>query len=130
MKRKHLSARELIFDRDNYICYICNKKFTKIDLQIDHLFPVAKGGTNTLNNLFTICRPCNQKKRDKLDLTLALECLMEDPDDGALYINCEKLNKLPFQYSAAVIDLWIKKKISIPISRPPDHEIVAEIGKP
>jgi hypothetical protein len=34
-------------------------------LQIDHIHPVAKGGTNDLTNLITACGPCNAGKRDK-----------------------------------------------------------------
>ena len=33
-------------------------------LHIDHIEPVAKGGTNELTNLITSCMPCNLGKRD------------------------------------------------------------------
>ncbi len=32
------------------------------DLTCDHIHPESKGGPTTLDNLQTMCRPCNSKK--------------------------------------------------------------------
>lgn len=55
--------RQQVFERDNYRCVFCGRPD---DLQIDHKFPVSKGGTNDIDNLQTLCKYCNQKKRDKV----------------------------------------------------------------
>lgn len=34
-------------------------------LEIDHIIPLAKGGTNHLANLTPACRQCNNAKRDR-----------------------------------------------------------------
>lgn len=49
-----------IFQRDNYTCQYCGR--TKSDgaiLQIDHIIPISKGGTNDESNLITCCQECN-----------------------------------------------------------------------
>ena len=43
-------------------CYICGGAWDSID----HYIPIAKGGTNTLENLRPICRRCNSSKKDRL----------------------------------------------------------------
>lgn len=37
-----------------------------VALEVDHMQPVSKGGTNDEENLWTLCKPCNQGKRDSL----------------------------------------------------------------
>ena len=53
--------RTTIFERDNHRCVFCD---SPDDLQIDHKKPFSKGGTTSIENLQTLCRKCNMKKRD------------------------------------------------------------------
>ncbi len=53
----------IVFERDNYTCLYCNKKGG--NLEVDHIIPLSKNGTNELENLVTSCRTCNRQKRDK-----------------------------------------------------------------
>lgn len=52
-----------ILKRDNYICSYCNQ--VGGILEIDHIIPITKGGTNDFHNLTTSCRKCNRQKKDK-----------------------------------------------------------------
>ena len=56
----------LAFDaiRDDYSCRYCGDDFSAIplDLTLDHLFPVSRGGVDEMWNLATACRSCNSKK--------------------------------------------------------------------
>jgi len=56
--------RLLILERDNYRCRICGKFARDVVLEVDHIVPVAKGGTTSLNNLQTLCIDCNRGKSD------------------------------------------------------------------
>lgn len=56
--------RLLILERDNYRCRICGKSAKDTILEVDHIVPVAKGGTTSLNNLQTLCIDCNRGKSD------------------------------------------------------------------
>ncbi len=58
------SVRDYVFQRDNYQCQSCGKKQ---HLNIDHIIPLAKGGSNDMSNLQTLCQTCNQQKKHHLD---------------------------------------------------------------
>ena len=48
-------------------CYFCKTLITLAEMTIDHLIPKSKGGTNHISNLVPCCKPCNQKKANKLN---------------------------------------------------------------
>ena len=60
-KRKPIpiKLRAEVFRRDNHLCLRCG---AEDDLSIDHIVPVSKGGQNTIDNLQTLCMPCNVSK--------------------------------------------------------------------
>lgn len=53
--------RKRVFKRDGHVCAYC--RTTKSPLEIDHVHPVAEGGTHDMENLVVACRPCNMSKR-------------------------------------------------------------------
>lgn len=55
--------REAVFERDAYRCLYCSSEDR---LECDHKHPVSRGGETTLENLQTLCRSCNAKKRDRI----------------------------------------------------------------
>ena len=57
--------RFYIYNRDGYRCCKCHRKTN--DLEIDHIWPIAKGGKTTLDNLQTLCHRCNARKGDSVD---------------------------------------------------------------
>lgn len=44
----------------------CNYCGSIENLQVDHIYPVSKGGKTELNNLQVLCRKCNQTKSNKI----------------------------------------------------------------
>lgn len=50
--------RNFIFSRSNGKCSYCGEKA----VEIDHIVPKSKGGTDSVNNLTASCRACNEKK--------------------------------------------------------------------
>lgn len=52
--------RELL-DRDEYKCLNCNSEEF---LECAHFIAVSQNGTDTLNNLMTLCRTCHRKQHD------------------------------------------------------------------
>ena len=60
-------VRKYVFQRDKYQCQSCGKTKLETQLTIDHIIPLARGGSNDISNLHTLCFTCNQKKTDNLD---------------------------------------------------------------
>lgn len=48
--------------RNRGVCHYCQESFLPQDLTMDHIVPIARGGTTTPGNVVPACRPCNQKK--------------------------------------------------------------------
>lgn len=63
-KRKPLSKkiRFEVFKRDKFVCQYCGRMAPDIILEVDHIVPVAEGGTDDMLNLITSCRDCNRGK--------------------------------------------------------------------
>lgn len=55
-------TRYEVFERDGYTCQYCGAKAPSVELHVDHIVPVSKGGTNDLSNLVTACAECNLGK--------------------------------------------------------------------
>ena len=62
--RKNLSkkTRFEVFKRDSFTCQYCGAKAPDVILEVDHINPIAEGGTNDILNLITSCRNCNRGK--------------------------------------------------------------------
>lgn len=53
-------VREYLLEKFNRTCVYCGAKDTP--LEIEHINPRSRGGSNRISNLTLACRPCNQKK--------------------------------------------------------------------
>ena len=57
--------RYKIFTRDNFTCQYCGQNAADdetIKLEVEHVIPHSKGGTDAFNNLVTSCFKCNRGK--------------------------------------------------------------------
>jgi len=56
-----------IKEKYDYTCQICGEKEPNIELTIDHIVPICRGGKNIMENIQPLCRYCNcSVKRTKL----------------------------------------------------------------
>jgi HNH endonuclease len=55
-------TREAVFVRDGWKCRNCTSRWR---LTIDHIIPISQGGSDRMNNLQTLCGPCNSSKGTK-----------------------------------------------------------------
>jgi len=51
-----------IFKRDGFTCQYCGRKTPAVILEVDHVVPVASGGSDDTDNLVTSCFDCNRGK--------------------------------------------------------------------
>lgn len=81
---------QVLYERDNGICWRCGEWFPIEQTTRDHVVPKSMGGGNGFHNLKLCCRPCNESKGDTLD---------DDSVMLALEQNYRKPPKLPKKYT-------------------------------
>lgn len=60
-------------------CYYCERPFSKAELTMDHLVPLARGGKSIKNNLVSACKKCNFDKKHKTLVEIRLKSVKEAP---------------------------------------------------
>jgi len=63
-----VSNKELkkLLDEAN-VCLSCGVEFTEdVIKNIDHIFPISRGGRHEIENLQVLCRTCNFRKGDRI----------------------------------------------------------------
>jgi hypothetical protein len=104
-----------------------------VPLEVEHIHPKAKGGTNRVSNLCIACNPCNTKKgcsdiavflKDKPDLLRKIETQAKHPLKDATAVNAtrwalfEKLKAIGLlvevgsggRYSNLIVQCWASTK--------------------
>ncbi len=75
-KARKLRSREVIFDRDGYVCWLCHTLtqpasyyLHPLHPTVDHVIPQAHGGDHSPSNLRTAHRICNSRRQDRVEVT-------------------------------------------------------------
>jgi 5-methylcytosine-specific restriction endonuclease McrA len=61
-KRHVRFSRFNIFARDGNSCQYCGKRFSRTELNLDHVTPRSRGGLSTWENIVCSCHACNRRK--------------------------------------------------------------------
>lgn len=56
--------RFAVYNRDGNRCRRCGSTY---DLEVDHIYPISKGGKSNFGNLQTLCHACNTLKSNKVE---------------------------------------------------------------
>jgi 5-methylcytosine-specific restriction endonuclease McrA len=59
-------------------CHYCGEKFPAKQLTMDHVVPLARGGTSTQGNIVPACRECNRDKKLEMPVDRLLKQLEEE----------------------------------------------------
>lgn len=54
--------RSEVAERDNWRCHICGQKVTRKNWSLDHLVPLSRGGTHTMDNVALAHLRCNLRR--------------------------------------------------------------------
>ena len=61
------SLRYDVMRRDDFRCRLCGRSARDgVELEVDHIVPIFKGGSSIESNLQTLCRDCNRGKSAKM----------------------------------------------------------------
>lgn len=74
----------ILASEQNQACYYCGSSFfidgtLEYYFEIEHKFPVSRGGSNEITNIALACKSCNSRKRDKTEEEYALFIGVRDP---------------------------------------------------
>lgn len=68
-----------VFKRDKFTCQYCGSNPPNVTLEVDHIQPKSKNGTDDINNLITACFDCNRGKSN-VELKSIPNTLIENMD--------------------------------------------------
>ncbi|MEK7747550.1 MAG: HNH endonuclease [Nitrospirota bacterium] len=50
------------------VCFYCQQKFAPLELTMDHVVPLIRGGRSVKGNVVPACKDCNNKKKSLLPM--------------------------------------------------------------
>ena len=90
-------VREYLLEKWHRTCAYCDAQ--NVPLQVEHIIPKAKGGSDRVSNLTLACQPCNQKKgsqpieaflKNKPELVKKIKAQAKSPLKDAAAVNASR----------------------------------------
>jgi len=50
------------------LCHYCHRSFSALELTMDHIIPISKGGKSIKGNVVCACKECNSLKKNLLPM--------------------------------------------------------------
>jgi hypothetical protein len=136
-------VREYLFEKWKRTCAYCGAK--DVPLQVEHIQPKAKGGSNRISNLALACQCCNQKKAalpvemflaKKPELLKRILAQAKRPlkDAAAVnstrwaLVNALKATGLPVETASGGKTKFNRNQLGIPKTHALDAACVGEVG--
>ena len=111
------SVRFDIFARDAFTCQYCGRRPPEVVLELDHIYPRAKGGGDEVINLITACWDCNRGKSAKIiskiaprpDADLAFLRVQQEIAEVKRFVAAEKkLAAMNKKLVASLQSIWVE----------------------
>lgn len=122
-------VREYLLEKWERKCAYCGK--SGIPLQIEHIIPKIRGGTNRVSNLTISCQKCNKKKGNQTAIEFG-HLNIQQQARGSLksttFMNSVRkrmVEKLTCQYTYGFITKYHRTKLGLPKSHVNDAFVIA-----
>lgn len=92
-----------ILRRDNHACRYCGAKAPFVQLQVDHVIPRSRGGSDETWNLTAACTPCNQAKGNGIPNE---QVIQEVRFDESCYTASKGYNVVPCMFCAKPVQQY------------------------
>lgn len=136
-------VREYLLEKWNREYSYCNVK--QVPLEVEHIIPKSKGGSNRISNLTLACNSCNQKKGNqsievflskKPALLQKIYSQAKKPLKDATAVNSTrwklanrlKETNLPVEFASGGKTKWNRTRLAIPKSHALDAVCVGDVG--
>ena len=136
--------REYLLEKWGRTCTYCGAK--NVPIEIDHIHPRSKGGSDRIDNLALACRPCNEKKGSrpletflakKTDLLSKILARAKSPLRDAAAVNATrwalfqalKQTGLPVEQGSGGRTKWNRTRMGLPKAHCLDAACVGEVDR-
>ena len=135
-------VREYLLEKWGRCCAYCDAR--NVPLQIEHIHPKARGGSNRINNLTLACAPCNDAKgalpievflADKPETLQRILAQAKRPLNDAAAVNATrwilfnalKATGLPVETGTGGQTKWNRARLEVPKAHATDAACVGEV---
>jgi len=122
-------VREYLLDKWGRKCAYCGK--TNVPLEVEHIIPKSRGGTNRVSNLTLACKKCNVKKGDKTAEEfgyLHIQQQAKQPLKAPTYLNTVRwriVERLGAEYTYGYVTKYQRNKLGLEKSHINDAFVIA-----
>jgi len=122
-------VREYLLAKWGHKCAYCGK--TDVPLEIDHIIPKSRGGSNRVSNLTIACHECNQSKGNRTAEEFGypeVQAKAKEPLKAAAFMNAirwELVNRLGCDWTYGSITKYRREKLKLEKSHVNDAFVIA-----
>ncbi|MFW9914451.1 MAG: RNA-guided endonuclease IscB [Candidatus Thorarchaeota archaeon] len=122
-------VREYLLHKWGRTCAYCGK--TNLPVEIDHMIPKSRGGSDRVSNLTLSCRPCNQKKGNQTAAEFGypqLQAKAEKPLKAVPFMNLVRLRlaeTLGSEQTWGYLTKYQRTQLGLPKSHVQDAFVIA-----
>jgi 5-methylcytosine-specific restriction endonuclease McrA len=123
-------VREYLLDKYQRTCIYCGKK--NVPLEVEHIVPKSRGGTDSVTNLTLSCKDCNKKKGDKTAEEFGYPNVQKQatiPLKAAACLNNLRwkiIEHLEAEYTYGYVTKYQRKKLGLEKSHINDAFVIAD----
>jgi len=122
-------VREYLLEKWGHKCAYCGK--TNVPLEIEHIVPKSRGGSDRVSNLTIACHECNQRKGNRTAEEFGhpeVQAKAKEPLKAAAFMNAirwELVNRLGCDWTYGSVTKYKREKLNLEKSHVNDAFVIA-----